>query len=608
MKRLLNRPDRVVPELLEGLVAAHPLLTRLPGRPVIVRFDADVSKFMGHVALVSGGGSGHEPAHAGYVGSGMLSAAVAGDVFTSPPPDAVLAAIRAVGGPGGVLLIVKNYTGDRLNFGLAAELARAEGIPVEVVVVADDVALPPGDPGATAGPRGLAGTVFVHKVAGAAAESGATLAAVAAEARAAAAAVATMGVALTPCTVPAAGRPGFALADDEVELGLGIHGEPGVRRAPFEPADALVGHLLDSILAARSARPGEASNRVALMVNGLGGATPLELAIVARGALARLADAGLAVERAYVGTFLSALEMGGVSLTVLDVDDARLARLDAPTLAPAWPHVAPLFRVPAHDAEPADAPPADDPGETNPNPPQTEAGQRLAAAIARACRALIADAPRLTDLDAAVGDGDLGISLARGADAVLAALPTWPADDPAATLRALADTLQRALGGTSGPLYAVAALRAAGALAGPGRNEANLAASPSPASDLGLPVGGTAGPAPGEPNAPDRWVAAFRAAVAGIEELGGAKPGDRTMLDALRPALDACAASAGTNPTDPAAPLRAAATAAEAGAAATAQLAPRRGRSSYLGARALGHPDPGAVAVATWLRALAADD
>src|SRR4051812_22168870 len=222
--------------MVEGLAAIHPGLRRLPGHTVLVRADAAEVRDR-QVALVSGGGSGHEPAHAGYVGRGMLSAAVAGAVFTSPVPDAILAAIRAVAGRRGVLLIVKNYTGDLLNFGLAAELARAEGLPVEVVVVADDVALI--DTTETAGRRGLAGTVLVHKVAGAAAEAGADLAEVAAEARAAAEAVATMGVALAPCTLPASGLPGFHLGENEVELGLGIHGEPGVRRAPLWEADVL---------------------------------------------------------------------------------------------------------------------------------------------------------------------------------------------------------------------------------------------------------------------------------------------------------------------------------------------------------------------------------
>ncbi len=297
MKMLINRPEAVVPELLQGLVALHPRLRLLADHPVIVRAGAEAIRDR-QVALISGGGSGHEPAHAGYVGPGMLSAAVAGDVFTSPTPDTVLAAIRAVAGPPGAVLIVKNYTGDRLNFGLAAELARAEGIAVEVVVVADDVALPASEH--TAGPRGLAGTVLVHKIAGAAAEAGAPLAQVAAEARATAAAVGTMGVALSACTVPAAGKPGFILGENEVELGLGIHGEPGVRRAPLESADTLADRLLGAILDRFPARPA----RVALLVNGLGGTTAMELAIVARHALAHLSGLGITVERAFAGTFL----------------------------------------------------------------------------------------------------------------------------------------------------------------------------------------------------------------------------------------------------------------------------------------------------------------
>ena len=356
MKKLINRPEQVVAEMVEGLAAAFPGLRRLPGHHVLVRDDAEEAR-RGRVALVSGGGSGHEPAHAGYVGRGMLSAAVAGDVFTSPAPDAVLAAIRAVAGPPGCLLIVKNYTGDRLNFGLAAEMARAEGIPVEVAVVADDAAL--AESADHAGRRGLAGTVLVHKVAGAAAEAGADLRTVAAEARAAAEAVRTMGVALSPCTVPAAGRPGFELAGDEVELGLGIHGEPGVRRAPIEPADRLVDRLLDAISADLGLAAGD---RVALLVNGLGGTPAMELAVVARRAIAGLEGRGVVVGRAYVGEFLTALEMAGVSLSVLRLDDARLARLDATTDAPAWPNAAARPRAggvvaPGLEPEPARAEP-----------------------------------------------------------------------------------------------------------------------------------------------------------------------------------------------------------------------------------------------------------
>ena len=564
MKKLINRPEEVVAEMVEGLAAAFPGLRRLPGRNVLVRDDAEESR-RSRVALVSGGGSGHEPAHAGYVGRGMLSAAVAGDVFTSPSPDAVLAAIRAVAGPPGCLLIVKNYTGDRLNFGLAAEMARAEGIPVEVTVVADDAAL--ADSADHAGRRGLAGTVLVHKVAGAAAEAGADLLAVAAEARAAAEAVRTMGVALSPCTVPAAGRPGFELAGDEVELGLGIHGEPGVRRAPIEPADRLVDRLLDVISADLGLAAGD---RVALLVNGLGGTPAMELAVVARRAIAVLEARGIVVGRAYVGEFLTALEMAGVSLSVLRLDDARLARLDAPTDAPAWPNAAARPRagkVGAPEPEPARA------DTEAAGPPLTATGRALEAALLRAVRALIEQADRLTGLDREVGDGDLGISLARGATAVHAALRSLPLDDPAAALHALALVLQGSLGGTSGPLYGAFFLRASRRLRG------------------------------GAADDPRAWAGAFQDGCEAVSELGGARAGDRTMLDAMLPAASAFEAAVGADARAVEA-IRRAADAAEAGARATSGMVPRRGRSSYLGDRAAGHVDPGAEAVAVWVRAL----
>ncbi len=564
MKKLINRPGSVVEDMVEGLAAAFPGLRRLPGHTVLVRSDLP-AEHRRPVAVISGGGSGHEPAHAGYVGAGMLAAAVAGDVFTSPSPDAVLAAIRATTGPGGALLIVKNYTGDRLNFGLAAEMARAEGFPVEIVHVADDVALSASV--GHAGRRGIAGTILVHKVAGAAAEAWAPLAEVAAAARAVAGDVRTMGVALSPCTVPAAGRPGFTLGENEIELGLGIHGEPGVRRGPLEPADALVDHLLGAILSDLAPGPGA---RVVLMVNNLGATPTMELAIVARRAVTVLEGRSLAVERVYLGTFLSALEMAGFSLSVLPVDDGRLARLDASTGAPAWPNAAarPRVRLPSLPEPP---PPAVPPA---PHSPETPLGNRLEAAIRTAAGALIAAAPRLTEMDQAVGDGDLGISLERGARAVQEALLTYPLDDPAAALHALGLNLQQALGGTSGPLYATFFLRAASTLRG------------------------------GHPEEPKTWADAFRAGCAALGELGGAARGDRTMLDALLPAADAFeeATSAGRLTAEA---LRAAASAAADGARRTSEMMPRRGRSSYLGERALGHPDPGAEAVAVWLSALA---
>lgn len=575
MKKLINRPEAAVDEMVAGLVAVYPGLERLPGRSVVVRADAAVVKDR-QVAVISGGGSGHEPAHAGYVGRGMLSGAVAGDVFTSPPPDAVLAAIHAVTGPPGALLIVKNYTGDRLNFGLAAELARSEGFKVEVVVVADDVALASSAGTEYAGRRGLAGTIFVHKIAGAAAEAGADLYEVAAEARAAAESVATMGVALAPCTVPAAGKPGFELAPGEVELGLGIHGEPGARRGPLELADVLTDRLLGPIAAESRLGKGD---RVALLINNLGATPTMELAIVARRAIENLLAHGVDVERAYLGTFLSALEMAGVSLSVLRVDDFRLSRLDAATDAPAWPNPAAVSRprVASPGLTATAAPATTAPPSATVSRPVTTFGRLLEISILSATTAIRGESARLTELDRAVGDGDLGISLGRGADALQSALPQLPLDDPAATLHAVGLTLQSALGGTSGPLYAVMFLRAASRLKGVPAAERETAKA---------------------------WIGALRAGCEGIIELGGAGRGDRTMLDALMPALDAIedAANAGRPVTDALASM---AEAAAKGAAATASLTPRRGRSSYLGRRALGHVDPGAEAVAVWLKAIA---
>ena len=574
MKKLINRPEDVVAEMIEGLVAVYPGLARLPGRQVVVRADALNARNL-QVAVISGGGSGHEPAHAGYVGQGMLSAAVAGDVFTSPPPHAVLSAIRAVAGARGALLIVKNYTGDRLNFGLAAELARGEGIPVEVVVVSDDVALAVSAEALHAGRRGLAGTILVHKIAGAAANMGLDLHEVASEARAAAESVATMGVALTPCTLPGASEPGFTLGESEVELGLGIHGEPGISKALLEPADRMTDRLLDTILADMRLSCGD---RVVLLVNSLGATPMMELALVARQGIARLESQGILVERAYVGTFLTALEMAGVSLSILRVDDARLARLDLATDAPAWPNHGAVARPRTRHSASIHVEDLTATGEFMPvGPPQTLVGQKIEAAHRASAQALAAGATRLNALDQAVGDGDLGTSLKRGAQTIHEATSSLPLDDPSASLHTLGMLLQSSLGGTSGPLYAVFFLRAATRL-------------------KGVPPQGLADP--------KVWAEAFHSGCQGVIELGGAGRGDRTMLDALLPASEALF-DALAQDQPPRMALASAADAAERGARATASLTPRRGRSSYLGQRAIGHPDPGAEAVALWLRAVA---
>lgn len=561
MKKLINDPRAVVREMLEGSVALVPGQVLHADEHVVLRAALPAPEAR-RVAVLSGGGSGHEPAHAGYVGTGMLTAAVAGDVFTSPSTDAVLAGLEAVTGPAGALLIVKNYTGDRLNFGLAAEILRGRGLPVEVVVVADDVALRDTVPKGRR--RGIAGTVLVHKVAGAAAERGDDVVDVAAQARAAAEALGSMGLALEPCIVPAAGKAGFSLGANEIELGLGIHGEAGVRRAPMQPVEALVDTMLDTIVEDLGLAAGD---RCVLLVNGLGGTPPMELDIVAREALRHAAARGLVVERCWRGTLLSALDMRGCSLSLMRVDDERLALLDAPTDAPAWPgdgRLNPVVRLASVVAPaPAAAPVA--------IPAAMEPVRRAALAAARALEAAEAE---LTDLDARTGDGDLGASLARGSEAVHA-LPdaAWVAPD--VMLAAIADALRRAIGGSSGPFYATGLMRAARTLA-----------EAKGAIDAG------------------RAAVAFADGVAAVGDLGGASEGDRTMLDALAPAARAFAAVAGAGGTIAAA-FAAAADAAATGAGATARMMPRLGRASYLGERALGVADGGAVAVSIWLRAVA---
>ncbi len=323
MKKLINDPANVVAETLAGFQAAHSdLVTVYTDPDYVVRADAPVQ---GKVGLVSGGGSGHEPLHAGYVGLGMLDAAVPGAVFTSPTPDPILEATKKVDGGAGVLHIVKNYTGDVLNFETAAELAEMEGITVKSIVVNDDVAVE--DSTWTAGRRGVAGTVLVEKIAGAAAQRGDDLDSVLAIAEKVNSQVRSMGVALTACTVPHVGKPSFDLPEDEIEIGIGIHGEPGRERIPLASADEITDKLVDAIL--EDLKPA-AGSKVLLFVNGMGGTPEAELYIVYNHARKRLEEAGLEVSRSLVGNYITSLEMQGCSVTVLVLDDELTELYDAP--------------------------------------------------------------------------------------------------------------------------------------------------------------------------------------------------------------------------------------------------------------------------------------
>jgi dihydroxyacetone kinase len=539
MKRFINGRETIVTEALDGLVAlGGGRLARLDGYPhikVITRASLDPRK----VAVVSGGGAGHEPAHAGFVGPGLLSAAVSGEVFASPSVEAVLAGILAVTGEAGCLLIVKNYTGDRLNFGLAAERARAQGRRVETVLVADDIAIPD-----SKHPRGIAGTLFVHKIAGHLAEQGADLETVAAVARAAAREIWSLGLSLDSCTIPG-GTPDSRLASDEAELGLGIHGEPGVETIALQPVRALIDLMVDRLMAALPER----AHRYAVLINNLGAVPAIEMLVIAHDLLgSRIADR---IEWVIgPAPMMTSLDMNGFSLSLLKLDDVRREALLAACEAPAWPGaVRPTLGGREGNLRPL---PSRSPRTRAPasSDPRVERG--LAALLDR----MIAMQSQLDALDARIGDGDTGTTFATAARAIQARADRLPFAEPAELLAELGELLAEIMGGSSGVLLSIGCTAASLALA----------------RGLG-------------------WAAALGEGVGRIREYGGAQPGDRTMIDALQPGIDVLLATGD---------LRAAAQAARAGAEQTASLVQAKaGRAAYLSSASLaGVADPGAVAMA----------
>lgn len=327
MKKIINNPSNVLEDMLKGIEYAYPeYLRKIDEANVLVR----KSKASNKVAVVSGGGSGHEPAHGGYIGLGMLDGAVCGEVFTSPTPDQVYEAIKAVDNGNGVLLVIKNYTGDVMNFEMAKEMAEMEGIEVKAVVVNDDVAVE--DSLYTAGRRGIAGTVFVHKIAGAMAERGADLLEVTRVAEKTITNVKSMGMALSSCIVPAAGRANFELAEDEVEIGMGIHGEPGTHREKISSADLVVEQLVNKILENIEINKGD---EVAVMVNGLAATPYMELFIVNKKLNEMLTEREIKIHKTFLGEYMTSLEMAGFSISILKLDDELKGLLDAKADTPA---------------------------------------------------------------------------------------------------------------------------------------------------------------------------------------------------------------------------------------------------------------------------------
>ncbi len=531
MNQFINTKNTLVTEAIDGFLrCGEGRLARLDGYPhikVVIRADWDKSK----VALVSGGGSGHEPAHAGFVGQGMLTAAVCGEVFASPSVDAVLAGILAVTGDAGCLLIVKNYTGDRLNFGLAAERARSLGRKVAMVVVDDDVALPD-----LPQARGVAGTLFVHKIAGALAEAGADLDTVAAAARRVIDGVVSIGMSLDTCTVP--GSPKEArIEPGKAELGLGIHGEAGVEQVDFEGAREAIAMVVDRLSRNLGAGPH------AVLLNNLGGAMPLEMSVLAE----ELARSEIADRLSWMvgpADMMTSLDMHGFSVSLLPVTAEDEAALQAPAAPWAWPGLKPVGGV---EVLPL-------PDGLSPVQYTSSADPDRRALVEACCEILIAAEADLNALDAKSGDGDTGSTLATASRALIAALDRLPLADLTQLYRAIGTELGQTMGGSSGVLLAI------------------FFAAAGDASDKG-----------------EDAIAALAAGLDRIQQVGGAEPGDRTMIDALAPALAALRDG-----------LEPAATAARAGADHTATiLRAKAGRASYVSADQLAdNNDPGAEAVA----------
>ncbi len=538
MKQFMNSKDSLVTEAIDGLLrTCAGKLARLDGYPhikVVTRTDWDRSK----VALVSGGGSGHEPSHAGFVGQGLLTAAVCGDVFASPSVDAVLAGILAVTGKPGCLLIVKNYTGDRLNFGLAAERARAFGLKVSMVIVDDDIALPD-----LPQARGVAGTLFVHKIAGAMAESGADLDTITAAATTVIKGAISIGMSLDTCTVPGSPKED-RISAGKAELGLGIHGEAGIEQVTFTGARSAMAMVAEKLLPHMG--PGD---HVALL-NNLGGTTPLEMQVLAE----ELARSPLGQRVKWMigpASLMTSLDMHGFSVSLLPVDHGQVTSLAAPVAPHAWPGLSPLGAVMVKPL----------PDGLSPIQPVPSAHPARRGLLDRCCKALIACEADLNLLDAKSGDGDTGSTLAGASRALHAALDRLPLADPTQLYRAIGVELSQTMGGSSGVLLAIF-FAAAGDASASGKS----------------------------------WIGALSAGLDRVMQVGGAAPGHRTMIDALSPALAALPQG-----------VSAAASAAREGANATAEMTrAKAGRATYLAADKLkGHNDPGAEGVARLFENLA---
>lgn len=579
MKKIINQAENVVLEMCSGIALAHPELEFLPKYKVIKRREVQADK----VSLISGGGSGHEPAHAGYVGKGMLDAAVCGDVFASPSQIQVYQAIKATAGSKGTLLIIKNYSGDMMNFKNAAHLAEEDGIEVQYVKVEDDIAVQ--DSLYTVGRRGVAGTVLVHKIAGAAAELGRSLAEVKAAAERAAANVRSIGFAFTSCTVPAKGTPTFEIAEDEMEYGVGIHGEPGIRREKIATADELAGRMVGALLADLKLDAGEPAE-IAVLVNGFG-ATPLQELYLLNNAVQRelAGHPALKVAAAFVGNYMTSIDMAGASLTILKLDEELKSLLFEESEAPAFkvsgPPAAPVVYTDVlESAGGSGAETKVSFGVQTSDEAAVIRNERFTLdnvvyLIDKMSEIIIRNEVPFCELDSHAGDGDFGMSVAKGFRQLKrewSHIVGEEKKDIGSFLDACSLVIMEHCGGASGPIWG-SAFRAAGKAVGD-----KLELSVSDFAEM------------------------MQAAVKGIQSTGersfgrGAVVGDKTLIDALVPCADAWTQSARSGDDFKTAFAKGAAAAVD-GAKKTEDIVARMGRAGTVGDRSLGYPDAGAYAL-----------
>ncbi|XP_072040397.1 triokinase/FMN cyclase-like [Amphiura filiformis] len=582
-KQLINAVDDCVDEMMEGAAAMNPNIKIIKGHPrVAIRADIEEYKASDKVTVVSGGGSGHEPLSAGYIGQGMLSAGVAGSVFASPPPRDILAAIQACATPAGTLLVVANYTGDRLVFGIAAERARAEGLRVATVTVAEDCALTSTDK--TAGRRGLCGYIVMYKMAGALAEEGRSLDEILEITTRAAKCMGTMGVSLSACHVPGEGAS-FQIADDELEVGLGVHGEAGVRRMKMAPADDVMKMMIDHMTnpSTSSHIDVKEGDRVAIMLNNLGGTSILEFLIMIRAAVNYLESKGIVLERLMAGHFMTSLDMAGLQLCIMHLDDDRRRALDAETNAVGWQRYNIPLNVDATYKRLDGKHLTDAICTMGKSQPQAEIVERkssnsyiskiLVTILRSICEKLISAKEELNTLDTSAGDGDCGSTLAAGAQRILSCVDEFTSQQPHEILDSLAVIVENTMGGASGGLYS-------------------------------LLLTGASGEVRRNPDTASVWVKGLESGISAVSKYGGAQRGDRTMLDPLFSALDILQDEIKHGREITKDIFDRAVQAAENTATMTKDMEAHAGRASYVNRALITLPDPGAQAVAIWLRAI----